>query len=98
MMASMLHKRLIYVNLDHVSIDLIFPMPLCNASKIITMSPYGIYLFKVNRNNRAICKICSKLTIKTPERSLSHCSGVFIVNFEQISHNILVFPLLTFNK
>ena len=26
------------------------------------------------------------------------CSGVFIVNFEQISHIGLVFPLLTFNK
>ena len=25
-------------------------------------------------------------------------SGVFIVNFEQISHIVLVFPLLTLNK
>ena len=31
--------------------------------------PAGIYLFKVNnRNSRTMCKICSKLTIKTPER------------------------------
>ena len=30
----------------------------------------GIYLLKVNdRNSRARCEICSKLTIKTPERS-----------------------------
>ena len=42
-----------------------------------------------------MCKICLKLTVKTPEQ----CgSGVFIVNFEQISHNILVFPLLALNK
>ena len=32
----------------------------------------GIYLFNVNnRNNRAMCEICSNLTIKTPERRLS---------------------------
>ena len=32
--------------------------------------PAGIYLLKVNnRNIRTRCEICSKLTIKTPERS-----------------------------
>ena len=32
-------------------------------------NPAGIYLFKVNnRNTRTRCEICSKLTIKTPER------------------------------
>ena len=41
-------------------------------------------------------KICSKWTIKTQGRR--HCSGVFIVNFEKISHIVLVFPLLTSNK
>ena len=31
--------------------------------------PAGIYLFKVNnRNTRTRCEICSKLTIKIPER------------------------------
>ena len=47
---------------------------------------------------------CSKL-IKTPEqshwRSLERhwlSSGVFIVNFEQISDIVLVFPLLPLNK
>ena len=31
--------------------------------------PVGIYLLKVNnRNTRTRCEICSKLTIKTPER------------------------------
>ena len=33
-------------------------------------NPAGIYLLKVNnRNTRTRCEICSKLTIKTPERS-----------------------------
>ena len=32
-------------------------------------NPAGIYMFKVdNRNSRTRCEICSKLTIKTPER------------------------------
>ena len=34
--------------------------------------PAGIYLLKVNnRNTRTKCEICSKLTIKTPERRLA---------------------------
>ena len=34
-----------------------------------TVNPVGIYLLKVNnRNTRTRCEICSKLTIKTPER------------------------------
>ena len=56
----------------------------------------GNYMFKVNnRNNRTRCEICSKLTIKTPERQRR--SGVFIVNFEYMSHLVLVFLLLTLN-
>ena len=62
-------------------------------------SPSGIYLFKVNnRNTRTRCEICSKLTINTPERRHWRRSGVFIVNFEHISHLVLVFLLLTLNK
>ena len=57
--------------------------------------PANIYLLKVNnRNSRKKCEICSKLTIKTPERR----SGVFIVNFEHILHIFLLFLLLTLNK
>ena len=42
-----------------------------------------IYLFKVNNENtRAMCEICSKLTMKTPERRHRHRSGAFTVNFE----------------
>ena len=40
-------------------------------------------------------EICSKLTIKTPERRHWRCSGIFIVNIEHISHHVLVFLLLT---
>ena len=60
--------------------------------------PAGIYLLKVNsRNTRARCDVCSKLTIKTPERRHWLRSSVFIVNFEHISHLALVFLLLTLN-
>ena len=65
-----------------------------NSEKIITY-PAGIYLLKINnRNTRTRCEICSKLTVKTPERRhwLRFC--VFIVNFELISHIVLVFLLL----
>ena len=59
----------------------------------------GIDLFKVNnRNTKTKCKICSKLTIKTPKRRHRHRSGVFIVNFEHISHLALVFLLLTLSR
>ena len=44
-----------------------------------------------------MCEICSKLTINTPKQHQC-CSGVFIVNFEQISQFDLVFLLLTSNK
>ena len=62
------------------------------------MSVYSasIYLAKVNCGNTSImCKICSKLTLKAPKQSHS---GVFIVNFQNISHIVLVFPLFTLNK
>ena len=37
--------------------------------KVSLNNPAGIYLLKVNnRNTRTRCEICSKLTIKTPER------------------------------
>ena len=40
-------------------------------------------MFKVNnRNTRTRCKICSKLTIKTPERR--HFPSASIVNFEHV--------------
>ena len=51
----------------------------------------------INRNTRKRCETCSKLTIKTPERRRRR-SGVFIVNYEHISHLFLVLLLLTLNK
>ena len=43
--------------------------------------PASIYLLKVNnRNNRKRCKICSTLTIKTPERRQWPRYDVFMVN------------------
>ena len=58
----------------------------------------GIYLLKVNnKNTRTRCETCSKLKIKTPERRQKCRSSVFIVDFEDISHVVLVFLLLTLN-
>ena len=34
-----------------------------------------------------MCKICSKFTIKTPKQRYWHHSGIFIVNYEPISYN-----------
>ena len=66
---------------------------------IIKTSPTDNYMFKDNdRNTRTRCEICSNVTIKTPERRHWHCSGVFIVNFEHISHFVLEFLLLTLSK
>ena len=60
--------------------------------------PVGIYLLKVNnKNTRTRCEICTKLTIKAPERRQWRRSGVFIINFVHISHLVLVFLLLTLN-
>ena len=54
--------------------------------------PVNTYLFKgSHRNTKKRYGIYSKLTIKTPEQHNWHRSGVFIVNFEYISHHFLVF-------
>ena len=60
--------------------------------------PDGINQLKVNdRNTRTRCEICSNLAIKTPELCHLRRSGVFIVNFEHVSHLVLLFLLLTLN-
>ena len=48
------------------------------------------------RSTRTRCEICSKLTMKIPERCHWR-PGIFIVNFEHISHLVLVFLLLILN-
>ena len=69
-----------------------FPFTLLISQSI----PPGIYLLKVNNiNPRTRCEKCLKLTITTPEQLHWPRSGVFIVNFEHISHAVLVFLLLT---
>ena len=53
--------------------------------KIIT--PARNYMFKVsNRNTRTRCEICSKLTIKTPERRLLGSNNLI----EAVTHGIMV--------
>ena len=78
----------------------IFPKKQVN--KQTNKLPAVIYLLKVhNRNTRTKCEVCSKLTIKKPERRYwpHWCrSGVFIVNFKYISHIVSVFLLLTVSK
>ena len=39
-----------------------------------------------------------KLTINTQEQRQWRRSGIFNVYFKQISHIVLVFPMLTWNK
>ena len=51
-----------------------------------------------NRITRTRSEICSKLTMKIPERGHWRRSGTFIVNFEHISHLVLVFLLLTLSR
>ena len=61
--------------------------------------PTGNYVFKVNnRDTRTSYETCSKLTIKTLKRRHWCRSVVFIVNFEHISHLVLVFLLLTLSR
>ena len=63
---------------------------------VVNYKAADIYLLKINNRNTR-CEICLKLTIKTPERRHWRRLGIFIVNFEHISHLVLVFLLLTLN-
>ena len=72
-------------SLDYLDyLDFVFVMKLSACNRGVVRIPAGIpaniYLFKVtNRNTRKRCEICSKLTIKKPERRVS------IVDFEQVN-------------
>ena len=58
--------------------------------------PVSNYMFKVNnRNTRLMYEICSKLTCS---KYVQSHFGVFIVNFEHISHLVLVSLLLTLSR
>ena len=70
-----------------------------NAGILQNTIPAGISLLKVkNRSAKTRCEICLKLAIKVPERRQWCRSGVFIVNFEYISHLALVFLLLILSR
>ena len=57
---------------------------------LVINNPANIYFFKVNnRNTRKRCEIFSSLTIQTLERRHWRRWGVFIVNFEHMSHLFL---------
>ena len=59
-------------------------------------NPASIFLFKINNEiTKTMSEIYLKLKIKTPEQSQWRYFSVFITKFEQISHIVLVFPLLT---
>ena len=61
--------------------------------------PTNIYLFSFNNEiTRKWCEICSKLTIKTPERRHCRHSGVSTVNFEHLSHLFLAYLLFTMDR
>ena len=78
-------------------IALVFLLLILNMPVEITLedtNPASNYMFQVNfKNTRTRCEICSKLTMKIPERR-----HIFIVNFEHISHPVLLFLLLTLSK
>ena len=81
------YKR-IYITLFHSQFD--------EVQQHWKAFPVSNYMLKVNkRNARTRCEICSKLTIKTPDRRQWRRSGVFIFKFEHILNLVLVFLLLT---
>ena len=62
-------------------------------------NPAGNYMFKViNRNTRKRCEICSKVKNKITRTTPMASSGVFIVNFEHISHLVLRFLFVNFEQ
>ena len=76
---------------------------LCKISLLNIRNSENTSLKVNNRNTRTMFKLCSKLTITTKERRhwrrrYWRRSFVFIVNFEQISHYVLVFLLLILKK
>ena len=66
-----------------------------------TFFPAGIYLFKVNnRNTKAICEICSKLTIKTKRTTsmtLIFCLYL-LLTMNRFNRLFWCFSVLTLNK
>ena len=97
-LAATLSKRITSEVLMSPAISSVFCITWSLKATYLWAMSVGIYLLKGNnRNTRTRREICSKLTIKTPERRQWRRSGVFIVNFKHVSHIVLVFLLLTLN-
>ena len=69
---------------------------LCGIIWIIaTYVQFGICQLRVGNGGAGVrCVVCLGFAVKTRRRRHCRCSGVFIVDFELISHLTLVFPLL----
>ena len=64
----------------------------------INHNPAGIYFFTViNEKTATLYEIYSELTIKTVEQRQQCSSRVYIANFKQVSHTVLVVPFWTLN-
>ena len=90
-----------FPSLDHFCLQTTFVKQILqiilsiSTSYIQYQGPAGNYMLKGNnRNTRTRCGVCSKLTIKIPGRCQWHLEGVFIVNFEHVSHLALQFLFL----
>ena len=71
-------------------------LPYCRWHK--SHFPANIHMLRINdRNIRKRCELFSKLTRNTPEQRQWRRSGVFILNFEYISHLFAAFLWLTLN-
>ena len=67
--------------------QLIFNFPIFSEHLCRAASQPAITCLKLAKETlEQGCEICSKLTIKTPKRHHWRRFGVFIVNFEHISH------------
>ena len=75
---------------------------MCLIARIIAEKPQqnlaNSYLSHAKNRNTRRCKTCSKLSIKAPERCHLRRSGVFIINFEHISHLFSKVPIVDFEQ
>ena len=66
--------------------------------------PKNVQIQETNKCSESVktaekgAKLYSKLTLKTLEQRHLRRSGVFAVNFEQILHLFLLFPMYTLNR
>ena len=70
----------------------------CISLESLAQSVFTFSKLTIETVEQGVKYVCSKLTIKTPERRQWRRPGVIIVNFEQISHLVILFLLLTFRR